>query len=153
MKYLKQFLIILAVSFKYGDLKNTENELDSQDGELVKALRHELTNRDLIVFGYSGRDVSLMNALTEVYSERGSGKLFWCGYGTNVPVSVEKLIAHANAHGHNAFYLPTGGFDGALCAIARHCMSSDKDFLTKVEELKKITLHRGVCNMKRKILL
>lgn len=39
MKYLKQFLIILAVSFKYGDLKNTENELDSQDGELVKALK------------------------------------------------------------------------------------------------------------------
>lgn len=128
--------IALHGDYKYGDLKNTENELDSQDGELVKALRHELTNRDLIVFGYSGRDVSLMNALTEVYSERGSGKLFWCGYGTNVPVSVEKLIAHANAHGRNAFYVPTGGFDGALYAIARHCMSSDKDFITKVEELK-----------------
>ena len=48
--------IALHGDYKYGALKNTEKELDSQDGELVKALLNELTNRDLIVMGYSGRD-------------------------------------------------------------------------------------------------
>src|SRR5699024_10345840 len=33
--------IALHGDYKYGALKNTEKELDSQDGELVKALLHE----------------------------------------------------------------------------------------------------------------
>ena len=84
--------IALHGDYKYGALKNTEKELDSQDGELVKALLHELTNRDLIVMGYSGRDQSLMNALQQVYSTKGSGKLFWCGYGTRVSSEVKALV-------------------------------------------------------------
>lgn len=129
--------IALHGDYKYGDLKNTESELDSQDGALVKALSHELTNRDLIVFGYSGRDASLMQALTQVYSEYGSGKLFWCGYGPSVPISVENLIKHANEHGRNAFYIPTAGFDSSMYSIARHCMSGNKDFVSKVDEIKR----------------
>lgn len=129
--------IALHGDYKYGDLKNTEQELDLQDGELVKALRHELTNRDLIVFGYSGRDQSFMQALTQVYSERGAGKLFWCGYGQNVPTSVKQLLDHANEHERNAFYISTAGFDSAMYAIARHCMSGDNRFIAKVDELKR----------------
>ena len=129
--------VALHGDYKYGDLKNTEQELDSQDGELVKAFRHELTNRDLVVFGYSGRDQSLMQALTEVYSERGAGKLFWCGYGQEAPVSVKQLIEHANEHGRNAFYIPTAGFDSAMYSIARHCMGDDNGFISKVDELKR----------------
>lgn len=129
--------VALHGDYKYGDLKNTEKELDSQDGELVKAFRHELTNRDLIVFGYSGRDRSLMQALTQVYSERGAGKLFWCGYGQEAPVSVKQLIEHANEHGRNAFYIPTAGFDSAMYSITRHCMSDDNSFISKVDELKR----------------
>ena len=123
--------------YKYGDLKNTVQELDTQNGELVKALRHELTNRDLIVFGYSGRDASLMQALTQVYSDRGAGKLFWCGYGSDVPVPVVNLIKHANEYGRSAFYVPTAGFDSAMYSIARHCMSGDNAFISKVDELKR----------------
>ena len=129
--------VALHGDYKYGDLKNTEKELDSQNDELIKALRHELTNRDLVVFGYSGRDLSLMKALTEVYSERGSGKLFWCGYGTDVPEPVANLINHAIQHKRNAFYIPTAGFDSAMYSISRHCMSGDKNFISKVDELKR----------------
>ena len=129
--------VALHGDYKYGDLKNTEQELDTQDGELIKALRHELTNRDLLVFGYSGRDASLMHALTQVYSERGAGKLFWCGYGQDVPAPVANLIEHANKHGRNAFYVPTAGFDSAMYSIARHCMSGDNAFISKVDELKR----------------
>ena len=124
--------VALHGDYKYGNLKNTNQELDSQDGELVKALRHELTNRDLIVFGYSGRDQSLMQALTQVYSERGAGKLFWCGYGQDAPVSVKQLIEHANEHGRTAFYIPTSGFDSAMYSITRHCMSGDNSFISNM---------------------
>lgn len=129
--------VALHGDYKYGDLKNTEQELDTQDGELVKALRHELTNRDLIVFGYSGRDASLMRALAQVYSDRGAGKLFWCGYGADIPAPVANLIEHANEHGRGAFYIATSGFDSAMYAIARHCMSNDTVFISKVDEIKR----------------
>ena len=129
--------VALHGDYKYGELKNTEQELDSQDGELIKALCYELAERDLIVFGYSGRDQSLMQALTQAYSERGAGKLFWCGYGPDAAPSVRQLIDHINEHGRSAFYIPTGGFDGALYAIARHCMSDDKEFLAEVDKVKK----------------
>ena len=123
--------IALHGDYKYGALKNTKQELDTQDGELVKALLHELTNRDLIVVGYSGRDQSLMDALTQVYSTRGAGKLFWCGYGSNIPSEVKTLIRTANQYGRAAFYIPTEGFDSTFYAIARHCMSENKEFLKR----------------------
>ena len=129
--------IALHGDYKYGALKNTKQELDTQDGELVKALLHELTNRDLIVVGYSGRDQSLMDALTQVYSTRGAGKLFWCGYGSNIPSEVKTLIRTANQYGRAAFYIPTEGFDSTFYAIARHCMSENKEFLEKVDNIKK----------------
>lgn len=129
--------IALHGDYKYGALKNTKQELDTQDGELVKALLHELTNRDLIVVGYSGRDQSLMDALTQVYSTRGAGKLFWCGYGSNIPSEVKTLIRTANQYDRAAFYIPTEGFDSTFYAIARHCMSENKEFLEKVDNIKK----------------
>ena len=73
--------IELHGDYKYGALKNTAEELDTQNDIFISALMHELTNRDLIVIGYSGRDKSLMAALNEVYKQAGAGKLFWCGYG------------------------------------------------------------------------
>lgn len=129
--------IALHGDYKYGSLKNTESELDTQDGELEKALRHQLENRDLIVIGYSGRDLSLMRALEKVYSEKGAGRLFWCGYGSHPGSAVCKLIDDANANGRSAYYIPTEGFDSTLFAIARHCMSDDKMFLADLDTIRK----------------
>lgn len=129
--------IALHGDYKYGSLKNTENELDTQDGELEKALCHQLQNRDLIVIGYSGRDHSLMQALGKVYSEKGVGRLFWCGYGSHPSSTVSKLIDAANANGRSAYYIPTEGFDSTLFSIARHCMSDDKPFLSDLDTIRK----------------
>lgn len=129
--------IALHGDYKYGSLKNTENELDTQDGELEKALRHQLQNRDLIVIGYSGRDLSLMRALEKVYSEKGAGRLFWCGYGSHPSSAVSELIDDANTNGRSAYYIPTEGFDSTLFSIARHCMSDDKTFLTDLDTVRK----------------
>lgn len=136
---IDQELLCIALhgDYKYGSLKNTEKELDTQDGELEKALCHQLQNRDLIVIGYSGRDLSLMRALERVYSEKGAGRLFWCGYGSRPGSVVSKLIDGANANGRSAYYIPTEGFDSTLFSIARHCMSDDKTFLSELDTIRK----------------
>lgn len=128
--------ISLHGDYKYGRLKNTVNELDSQSEVLVKALSHELVDRDLIVIGYSGRDDSLMSALKRVYSSSGKGRLFWCGYGQNPGQSVCELIDFANMNQRTAYYIPCNGFDETMYSIARHCFSGDKDVLRKIEEIK-----------------
>lgn len=129
--------IALHGDYKYGSLKNTENELDTQDGALENAFFHQLQNRDLIVIGYSGRDHSLMQALERVYSQKGAGRLFWCGYGAHPADSVIKLIDNANYNGRSAYYISTEGFDSTLFSIARHCMSDDKDFLSNLDTIRK----------------
>ena len=129
--------IALHGDYKYGSLKNTSSELDSQDDIFIKALSHELANRNLIVLGYSGRDKSLMSALNAAYQQPGSGRLYWCGYGNITNSAVEALINSANINGRAAYYVPTDGFDKTVYSITRHCMSEDKDFLKRIEALKK----------------
>lgn len=121
---------------KYGLLKNTASELDSQNDTFVAALSHELASRNLIVLGYSGRDKSLMTALEQAYQVKGSGRLYWCGYGKNANINVTRLIDAVNSNGRTAFYISTDGFDNTLYGIARHCLSENKAILASIEALK-----------------
>ena len=141
--------VALHGDYKYGSLKNTENELDTQDGELEKALCHQLQNRDLIVIGYSGRDKSLMKALLKVYSEKGAGRLFWCGYGQKPSSFVSELIDFANTNGRTAYYVPTEGFDNTLFSIARYCMGDDKNFLSELDGIKRSLSDAAVTPMSK----
>jgi len=128
--------ITLHGDYKYGALKNTAYELDSQSDIFINALIHDLSKRNLIVIGYSGRDKSLMNALQKAYQQPGSGRLYWCGYGENYDPAVEFLIQTVNETGRNAFYIPTDGFDKTILSIARHSMSDNRSFLQKIDNLK-----------------
>ncbi len=103
----------------------------------IRAISHELANRDLLVLGYSGRDKSLMNALASAYQTTGNGKLIWCGYGNNAPVPVMDLIQSVNDSGRSAYYVPTDGFDKTIYSLTRHCMSEESDFLRRIDALKK----------------
>jgi hypothetical protein len=55
--------VALHGDFKYGPLKNTGIELDTQHETFSAALEQHLYDKHLIVIGYSGRDKSLMNAI------------------------------------------------------------------------------------------
>lgn len=128
--------IALHGDYKYGPLKNTSSELDAQDNIFIRSLSHELEGRDLVVIGYSGRDKSLMKALSSAYKAKGNGKLFWCGYGNDPPTPVMELIQYVNDNGRNAFYIPTDGFDKTMYSLARHCMSEDPNFISRIDTLK-----------------
>jgi len=80
-----------------------------------------------------------MAALREAYKEAGAGKLFWCGYGENASPTVQSLIKSicAGCNGRKAYYIATDGFDSTLYSIARYCMSNDKEFLQKLDDIKK----------------
>jgi hypothetical protein len=60
--------IALHGDYKYGALKNTSNELDSQAEEFAGTFKRYHADKNLIVLGYSGRDHSLMQTLKESFS-------------------------------------------------------------------------------------
>ncbi|MDP3112156.1 MAG: SIR2 family protein [Thermodesulfovibrionales bacterium] len=88
--------VALHGDYKYAKLKNTETELDNQSDDFKTALKFHLYNKHLIVLGYSGRDKSLMSALENAYSAKGSGELFWCNYKGEVSQDVENLLNNVN---------------------------------------------------------
>lgn len=131
--------VTLHGDYKYGPLKNTAEELDGQSDKFVDALKHHLTNRNLLVIGYSGRDKSLMDALKKAYSVNGAGRLYWCGYGSNIPNNVESLINFARSKGREAYFIPTDGFDKTMLNICQFCYDGDNNALAEIRELKKPT--------------
>lgn len=127
--------IALHGDYKYGPLKNTATELDAQSDVLINALKQELSRRNLIVIGYSGRDRSIMEALKEAYSQPGAGRLYWCGYGEKVPKEVEDLLTTIISKGRQAFYISTDGFDKTMLLLSKYCMSEDASFTSRIDKL------------------
>lgn len=129
--------VALHGDFKYGPLKNTNTELDSQKEGFVKALKKHLYDKHLIVIGYSGRDKSLMNALKKAYSDVGGGMLFWCGYGYEINQDVRELLEHVQNEGRRGFYIPTEGFDTTMIHIAKTSYETDTVFHSSIDKLLK----------------
>ncbi|MCX5998108.1 MAG: SIR2 family protein, partial [Chloroflexi bacterium] len=100
--------VSLHGDFRYDRLKNTEGELQEQEQQLQTELVHQLREAPVIVAGYSGRDISVMDALREAYAKRGIGSLYWCGYrSSRTPKETADLIQLARQNGYPAFYVPT----------------------------------------------
>lgn len=118
--------VALHGDYRYDKLKNTVLELRQQDEGLRAAMVASLQRTTLIVCGYSGRDQSTMEALERAYSEQAPGRLFWCGREGGEPDEpVRRLLLTARAHGREAFYVPTFGFDDMMLRLALHCLSDD----------------------------
>lgn len=130
-------IIKLHGDFKYGDLKNSSEELQNQDSVLRNKMIDYLSDKNLIVIGYSGRDSSLMNSLKDAYSKPGAGILFWCGYGNEANEMVSELLNHIEVHGRKAFYINTDGFDNTMLNITKHIIEDNDSLRKEFQELKK----------------
>jgi len=131
-------IIKLHGDFKYGDLKNTDEELRIQDETFRQKLIEYLGDKHLIVLGYSGRDASLMDALKEAYSKKGGGMLFWCGYHNNNSPEVTELIQLAYRNNRQAFYVPTDGYDTTMLNITKLVIEGNsklKQELASIQQL------------------
>jgi hypothetical protein len=120
--------------YRYDPLKNTSEELQQQEAQLRQGLIDHIQDIPLIVVGYSGRDASLMEALTSAYSKLGAGSLYWCGYDADdIPESVTRLLDTARKSGRSAYFVPTQGFDDLLVRLSLRCL--DDKQRTRVEEI------------------
>lgn len=118
-------VVSLHGDYRYDTLKNTLDELQTQEVDLRKELLHELKDCDLVVVGYSGRDRSLMDVLIESYTSPGKTRLFWCGFGDDVPAPVEALIERAGNANRDAFFVQTEGFDDLISRLALRQLEGD----------------------------
>lgn len=65
-----------------------------------------------------------MNALTEAFTQPGTGALYWCGMeGAEVPSAITTLIQAARNAGRLAYYVHGLGFDDMMMRLARHCLT------------------------------
>lgn len=128
--------VALHGDYKYTKLKNTTTELDSQETIFEQSLANHLSANSLIVIGYSGRDKSLMGALKKAFSQPGSGRLFWLGYGGQIPASVKDLISHCRNNNREAYFINSMGFDEVMLAIMEHCFNNDPTKRAHIESIK-----------------
>lgn len=131
--------IALHGDYKYTRLKNTAQELDSQDDVFASRLQTYFVDRNLIVMGYSGRDKSLMEALKRAFSASGKGRLYWCGYGAEVPEPVCELIKAIRGTGREAFYISSNSFDDTLVSMLKSAYHDDKGKMMEIDSLLKGT--------------
>lgn len=130
--------IALHGDYKFSKLKNTTKELDNQNEIFVDVLKRYFVDKNLIVCGYSGRDRSLMDALRNAFTEKGSGRVYWCGYGEDIPQNVADFLNAVKQSGRECFYVPTDGFDKTMISLAKACVENDNAKAVEVNEVLQI---------------
>lgn len=130
--------IALHGDYKFSKLKNTSNELDTQSNVFANALKRYFVDKNLVVCGYSGRDKSLMEALSTAFSEKGSGRIYWCGYGEDIPTNVREFLLAMRQKGRECYYIATDGFDKTMISLAKACVENDSNKAAEVDEVLKV---------------
>lgn len=103
-------------------LKNTGTEIQQQDAEMRRNLVDACRRQGLAVVGYSGRDASILEALTEALDDgRGfPGGLFWFKRSQDNPYgAVVDLIRRARALGIDAHMIVAESFDELFSDLVR----------------------------------
>lgn len=123
-------LVKLHGDFRSDRLKNIKPELETQDAQLRRALVSSSLTHGLVVAGYSGRDPSVMAALTEALAN-GSGfprGLFWLSRRGTTPLqSVITLITQANMKGVQAAVVEIENFDEIMADLINADPRIDND--------------------------
>ena len=103
-------------------LKNTNDELREQDNEMRQAFVQSCKTNGLAVVGYSGRDVSVMDALREAL-DGGRGfpnGLFWFKRSGEAPFeTVKEFIVEARSLGVDAHLINNETFDELMSDLVR----------------------------------
>jgi len=116
--------------FQSRRLKNTEDELRSQDAELRQCLVHACQGGGLVVVGYSGRDESVMDALEEAI-DQGKGfpqGLFWIARSGAAAPRVAELLEKARSSGvTDAHLIEVPTFDELLADVVGQCQQLSEE--------------------------
>lgn len=138
--------IALHGDYKYSSLKNTCKELDSQHEVFQDKLGNYHIDKNLIVAGYSGRDISLMKSLRAAFSQKGTGRLYWCGYGDHINDEVKELLEQVRASGREAFYISTDGFDKTIIHLSKTIFEDNKQISDKIQNVLESSAQQEIVN-------
>jgi hypothetical protein len=108
--------------FRSRRLKNTGDELRQQDARLRHVLVDSCHRWGLVVAGYSGRDESVMDTLTEALRESNPfpAGLFWLHRGDGPPMPrVERLLELAAERGIDVGLVRVENFDETMRDLIR----------------------------------
>lgn len=117
----KLHIIKLHGDYNYDSIKNTETELK----EIPKKLFDKLINlevKKIIVLGYSGQDLSVMNFLSEYIVRHPNTSIYWCGLEN--ACSNEKIIELLNRN--FSYYVTISGFDSLFEKMYKFRGSNNK---------------------------
>lgn len=93
-------------------LRNLDSETEQLDPNMCNQVRQILMGYDLVVVGYSGGDLSIINTLAEMPEEN---TLYWCiRRGEQINKSVEKLLREKRG-----FLIEIEGFDEMMNEVRR----------------------------------
>lgn len=119
----RPIIVKLHGDYFSSKLKNTTDELQSQDKKLRELLSLTLNTKGLCVMGYSGRDASVMDVFREALTSNSSsfpGGVYWfIRAGTNPLPEVTQLINDAKRHGRSAELVEIENFDTAWADIIK----------------------------------
>lgn len=116
--------VSLHGDYRYDALKNTPEELRNQEDDLKQALIDTLGTHSLVVSGYSGRDPSVMEALSSAVAQTNRrGKVYWCGISDEPAAVVHEFLSAAGKSRKEVYYVRDAAFDDVMARLARHCLS------------------------------
>jgi tetratricopeptide (TPR) repeat protein len=122
--------------YLYSALANTEKEMSlfNQDPNMKAQVAHALNEYELIVFGYSGSDDSVM----EILENYPSGKeLYWCHWSQELPSLRTLELLHAK----EGTLVSIEGFDEAMYEIYKIVDFELDEVLASYEERRKEVLN------------
>lgn len=103
------------------ELKNTTEELKTQDAKMRQVLSAACARFGLVVVGYSGRDASIMEALTEALAQTKAfpGGLFWVTRSADSLLpAVTQLLGAAEKAGVSVAIVESQTFDELAADVA-----------------------------------
>ena len=129
--------------FRYDSIKNLSTDLAQQNNELANCMINAATRFGLIVVGYSGRDLSIMNLLHNILEHTNAFPhgIFWTGLkGVDVSRSVHELLQQANSKGVNSNYVEIDTFDSMMLRLWRNIDNKPANLNSKVQRTTSTTV-------------
>lgn len=108
--------------YQSEDIKNTNTELAAQDARMRHVLVEACQRFGMVFVGYSGRDASVMEALTSVLKERTPfpNGLFWVAQSASrLLPAVTNFLQDARAAGVDASVVECKAFDELAADVIR----------------------------------
>ena len=131
----KPNIIKLHGDYLYQDMKNTLAETSTLQDDQLSKLQEASQDMAAIIVGYSGSDLSIMDALYKIKEEKGADfPIFWCAKNE---ASLTWRAKHLINQFENSHFVPTESFDQLMFSIYSDLDCKIRDIKEKTDLVEK----------------